>query len=277
MAVAQITEAMYGSDVFITSAEASAREASRLNSNLWLPHVVMGAIHCCRYQWDEAKIEFDVALKQAPLEVRYHPLYLAFLIATGGTNRALQFAKSRVNENPQDAAASTIYGLCLYITRAYDEAAVNLGEAFVFDSNYWPPYVIFCCVSLRKPADMDHPSRTGSHDSFLDRRRCYELFPGLDILSMRWNVDDRAGQKYQELQKQSEERYASPWELALAHMAYGENDRAIEALERAIAEHHPFTVWLHLWPILDSLREYEAFRALIRRMNLPLNDSPSLP
>jgi tetratricopeptide (TPR) repeat protein len=65
------------------------------------------------------------------------------------------------------------------------------------------------------------------------------------------------------------ERESDPFHLALAYMSVGEHQSAITMLEQACDEHHPLTVWLHRWPVLDALREHPEFQTLIERMNLP--------
>ena len=44
---------------------------------------------------------------------------------------------------------------------------------------------------------------------------------------------------------------------------------AVNCIQDACRERDPLMVWLHLWPIFDTLRERPDFRTLIRRMNLP--------
>jgi hypothetical protein len=70
-----------------------------------------------------------------------------------------------------------------------------------------------------------------------------------------------------------------PIQRALGCMAMGRTlpDRsgnemtAIQYLKVACGQQHPLTVWLHLWPIFDPLRDDPQFKALIRRMKLPYN------
>jgi len=62
--------------------------------------------------------------------------------------------------------------------------------------------------------------------------------------------------------------YWTPLQLALGHMGLGDTESAIQALTRAVSEGDPLTVWLHLLPLFDPLRDNPAFQALIKRMNL---------
>jgi hypothetical protein len=58
-----------------------------------------------------------------------------------------------------------------------------------------------------------------------------------------------------------------PVNLAVAHLAMEEPDKAIGRLEKACAAHDPVMVWLHLWPIFDPSREHPRSCALVARMN----------
>jgi hypothetical protein len=52
-------------------------------------------------------------------------------------------------------------------------------------------------------------------------------------------------------------------------MADGSRRGAVNALIKAREEGHPLIWWLHLWPVLDPLRDYRPFQALLADMNLP--------
>lgn len=47
----------------------------------------------------------------------------------------------------------------------------------------------------------------------------------------------------------------------------GENERALEWLERAFANHDPGILYLG-WPVFDSVRDHPRFQDLLRGMNL---------
>ena len=48
------------------------------------------------------------------------------------------------------------------------------------------------------------------------------------------------------------------------------NGELVEQLSYACDAGHPLMIWLHLWPMFDPwLRKTEAFKALVKRMNLP--------
>jgi hypothetical protein len=68
----------------------------------------------------------------------------------------------------------------------------------------------------------------------------------------------------------------APVQLALAYMAVNELEKAIKCLGHACDQHDPRMAWLHLWPILDPLRDRGEFKALVNRMGLPSRESGSV-
>ena len=59
-----------------------------------------------------------------------------------------------------------------------------------------------------------------------------------------------------------------PFETAFAYIFAGNNDRALEWLERGFESHDPNMPYLGL-PVFDTLRDDPRFKDLLRRMNLP--------
>jgi hypothetical protein len=55
----------------------------------------------------------------------------------------------------------------------------------------------------------------------------------------------------------------------ISHMALERFDKAVEALRTACRNRNPLAVFMHVWPILDPLRERDDFKSLLSEMNLP--------
>jgi tetratricopeptide (TPR) repeat protein len=67
------------------------------------------------------------------------------------------------------------------------------------------------------------------------------------------------------------ERYVPPSSVAMAYFSIGDNDRAIEYLDRALEAHDTqLWAWVASYP-LDPLRPDRRFQDILRRMNFPEN------
>jgi len=82
-----------------------------------------------------------------------------------------------------------------------------------------------------------------------------------------------ASQMLNDLTKLAKQKYVAPYFLAGIHIGLGENDRAIEYLEKAYDEHSNWLIYLHMDPSIDSLREDTRFQDLLRRVGLPVASS----
>ncbi len=71
------------------------------------------------------------------------------------------------------------------------------------------------------------------------------------------------------LAARSRTTYVGPRSVATWYACAGENDRALEWLERAYEARDPNMVGIGGHPLFDSLRDDPRFQDLLRRMNLP--------
>jgi serine/threonine-protein kinase len=63
--------------------------------------------------------------------------------------------------------------------------------------------------------------------------------------------------------------YVSPYEIAVIHAGLGDEDRALEWLEKAFVDRATFLVYFRMDPRVWSLRADPRFEALLGRMNFP--------
>jgi serine/threonine-protein kinase len=78
-----------------------------------------------------------------------------------------------------------------------------------------------------------------------------------------------ASQMLNDLTKLAKQKYVAPYFFAGIHVGLGEQNRAIEYLEKAYEEHSHWLIYLHMDPTMDSLREDARFQDLLRRVGLP--------
>src|SRR5581483_9279356 len=129
-------------------AERLARAAIHMRPTLWRSHVVMGAIHCCRYEWSEAEKSFERAIRCSPELARYHSWYCGYLLAIGRVQEALNIARERVERRPDDVGAYVCYGLYLYVTRDFEGAFGFLRRALYIFHYSWLIWTVMACVQL---------------------------------------------------------------------------------------------------------------------------------
>jgi hypothetical protein len=91
-------------------------------------------------------------------------------------------------------------------------------------------------------------------------------------LARTYRMSGRAKEALQvldDLTKLAKHKYVAPHFLAGIHIGLGENDRAIEYLEKSYMEHSHWLIYLHIDPSMDALRSDPRFQNLLRRVALP--------
>ena len=73
----------------------------------------------------------------------------------------------------------------------------------------------------------------------------------------------------------AKQKYVPPVQIAFVHIGLGENDRALELLERAYRERSWELVFIRVEPWVDPLRSDPRFQDLLRRINFPPHKPPT--
>jgi tetratricopeptide (TPR) repeat protein len=285
---------MYGYDIalpnILAAAEHYARKSLESDAKCWRAHIVMGALRSCRKEWKSATEAFGSALENSPEETRAHPWYAAFLMATNRTDEALQLVKAKANEPSDTPWPQLTYATFLYVGREFQEAKRVLMEAFKEHQEIWLADVMWSCVCLA----LGRYTSTIPGVGMSSPPRIPEgalVYPALSILC---NVNELSSDDsdyplvksamaevarkklagWEPPNDAERRRYIgefclSPCQLAIGYMAIGDAELAITLLGQDMERNHPLMVWLHLWPILDPLREHAQFGHLVERMKLP--------
>jgi tetratricopeptide (TPR) repeat protein len=78
-----------------------------------------------------------------------------------------------------------------------------------------------------------------------------------------------ACQTLEHLTELAKKKYGAPYFFAGIYIGLGENDRAIECLEKAYEERSHWLLYLYIDPSMDGLRDNPRFQDLLRRVSLP--------
>jgi len=80
---------------------------------------------------------------------------------------------------------------------------------------------------------------------------------------------EEAIQILDDLTKLAKQKYVPSYFFAGIHIGLGEDDRAIEYLEKSYEERSHWLIYLHLDPSMDGLRSNPRFQDVLRRIGLP--------
>jgi serine/threonine protein kinase/tetratricopeptide (TPR) repeat protein len=265
------------SEAAFPKGKVAAMTALRLDPDLAEAHTSLAALlWLYDWQWEEAQTEFKHSLELAPAYPTANHWYAEYLMTMGRHVENIARIKNGQELDPLSLIISVAVGWSLYFAHRYDEALEQLRRTAELDPNYPVTYWILglllrkmCCYELAIAEGEKAVKLSGG--SPLMRAALAHTFASAGRTTEALQVLD-------ELTTLAKQKYVPPYFIAGIHIGLGENDRAIEYLEKSYEEHSHWLIYLHMDPGMDGLRDDPRFQDLLRRVGLPVPDeSPPLP
>src|ERR1700731_204188 len=255
-------------------AKRAAMGALRLDPDLGEAHTPLAAVlWLYDWQWQEAQMEFKRSLALNPAYPTANHWYGEYLMTMGRHVEAIARMKNSQELDPLSLIISVAIGWAFYMARRYDDAIEQLRRTVELDPNYPVTYWILG-VLLRKMGRYALAIAEGekglklSGGSSLMRAALAQTFATAGRRKKAIQILD-------DLTKLTKQKYVAPYFFAGIHIGLGEDDRAIEYLEKSYEEHSHWLIYLHIDPSMDDLRSNPRFQDLLRRVGLPLQHALS--
>ncbi len=245
-----------------------AEAALDLSESIEEAHGVLGMINL-KYDWDfeEAERQFRRATELNPSYAQGFLWYSLYYEVTGQMGEAIEKARRARDLDPLSLAANTNLAQQYYQAGRDDEAGQQLEKVLELSPNFWAAHWILgesyqrkglyqeAVVSLSKAALLsdNNPAPLGS----------------LGFTYGRAGEEKLARAMLADLEKLAEERYVSPFSMAIVHLGLGEKDEALEQLEEAYRLRSRSMAWLNVDTRLESLRDDPRFQSLLQRIGFP--------
>jgi len=215
-------------------AEGAFDRSIRLNPN-YAPARLWNACLCLAPvgRLEDAAREAERSMELEPLVPIYHGASFLITLWRRQFDLAQAAARKEVKLEPDFALGLCSLVLILCQQGEYEEAVATMQHAchFLAPGGFWGPGLLGYCYA-------------------------------------RWGRQEEARRVLADLETLRARSYAQATALAAVHAGLGEQDRALEWLERAFEEHCGMLTWVRHDPVWDSLREEPRFQALLRKMNL---------
>jgi tetratricopeptide (TPR) repeat protein len=245
--------------------KAAARRALEIDDTLAEAHTSLGAAYEYEWNWPEAEQQYRRAIELNPNYATAHHWYAVFLGARLRHDEALAEMRKALDLDPLSLIINTSMGRALYSARRYDEAIAQLRRTLDMDASFAEAHFHLAMV---------YEAKRLYAESLAEFEKSVELFadPAMKIWQARVYALLGNRKEAERLINQENEaaktRYVAPYPLATAYAALGDNDRAMDYLERAFNERSYYVVWLNVDPIFDRLRSDARFQDLLRRVRL---------
>ena len=248
--------------------KAAAKIALQLDPDLAQAHTPVAALlWLYDWQWEEAQTEFKRSLERDPTYPTANHWYAEYVMTMGRHTEVMARMKKGQELDPLSLIINVAVGWALYFARQYDEAIEQLRQTVELDPNYPVTYWILGLL-LRK---------TGRYElAIAEGEKGVKLSGGSPLmraaLAHTFGTAGRTKEALQildELTELGKQKYVAAYFFAGIYVGLGENDRAIEYLERSYEEHSHWLIYLHIDPSMDALRDDPRFHDLLRRVGLP--------
>jgi len=248
--------------------KAAAMAALQLDPGLGEAHTPLAAaLWLYDWEWQDAQTEFKRSLELNPSYPTANHWHAEYVMTMGRQVEAIAKMKKSQELDPLSLIINVAIGWASYMARRYDEAVEQLLRTVELDLNYPVTYWILGLLYRI----------TGRHELAITAgEKSVNLSGGSPLmraaLAHTYGLSGRTKEALQlldDLTKLAKHKYVAPHFLAGIHIGLGENERAMEYLEKSFEEHSHWLIYLHIDPSMDALRSNPRFQDLLRRVGLP--------
>ena len=261
-------------DETIPKARAALQRALELDEGQAEAHATLGNLmFWFDWDWSGAERELKRAIALDPNRAATRVQYATYLGAVGRPDAAVSEYRLAVERDPLTPNKSLGLGAVLYYARRHDESIAQLQKALKAD----PPGV---GPMVRTLLGLNYAQKHMGSEAVAECDKAIESLPEDQlVLSNCGKVYGLTGNHQRaltlkaRLESLSVRHYVDPFGIALIFDGMGDNEGALEWLERSYTERSP-NLWSlneELWT--DRLRSDPRFQDLVRRINYPASTS----
>lgn len=243
-------------------AKAAATRALELDDTLAEAHVSLARVlQVYEWNWAEAEKEYKRAMDLDPRYSLAHQWYGGYLERFGRMDESIAERRIALDLDPLSASSNFELGLAYFFSRDYDRAIPQLQKTLELEPDFSAAVAMLVSSYAQK----------GQYD--LAIAKIQEVKEG-NILGTAGIVYATAGRKDDalriigELDRRSRDRYISATAFANIYAALGENDKAIEYLEKGYEERAFQMQFLKVDPRWDKLRDDPRFQKILKKIGL---------
>jgi TolB-like protein/Tfp pilus assembly protein PilF len=248
-------------------AKRAIERALEIDKTLSDAHTALGLIKLY-YDWDwqGAEVEFKRGIELNPNSAVAHDDYSLYLATVGRLEEAIAEVKRALELDPLSLIANNGLGFFYSLAHQNDEAITQFNKTIELDPDFNLPYwnlgYVYLDMGMLQEAIAfaeKGVALSGEHPG---------AKAGLGLVYAKADRKGEALKILEELKQSSTGRYVPSLRIDNIYIGLGENDLALEWLEKAYEERDATLVWLKVEPVYDSLRSDPRFKALLKKIGL---------
>jgi adenylate cyclase len=240
-----------------------AQKALALDPNLAEAHLAMGTALFSMLGPHASEKELDRAVELNPNLALAYDQYGWTFAEMGRLDDAIAAEKKALELDPLNTFLNTDLAFFLYWARRYEDAITQIRKTLELDANNGFAHSVlgWCLIWKGSKAEARAEFQTAT---MLDDLPWYvgSLGYGCAIAGDR----AKAEQVLRELEELAKQRYVSPANRATVCLGLGENEKALDWLEKAYEDRDPIFWWIKGDQLYDSVRTEPRFQALMRKI-----------
>jgi len=251
-----------------------ARKAIELDESLAEAHASLAwSLFIYDWRWEEAEREFRRAIELDPRYAPAHQWYAFLLASQVHFDEALIEAHTAQENDPASVSVRRSLGYCYLYARKYDQARYHLDRAIAMNPNAEESYRIAGLI-LTLQQDYRAAERV-LREGLALAAECATTTRATLAYSLGL-AGDKAFTKQvsDDLLERIKTDYVSPIDMLLVTLGLGDNQKALDWLDRAIDERRGWPAYLRVHPVVDPLRDDPRFPELVKKMTF---DRPAAP
>jgi TolB-like protein/DNA-binding winged helix-turn-helix (wHTH) protein/lipoprotein NlpI len=247
-------------------AEAAAQKALSLDDSLAEAHTSLATV---KFDFDRdpfnAEREFRIALNLDPGYATAHHWYGLMLMWLGRFGQASEEIQRAREVDPFSRGVTSAMGTNDYFWGHYEDSMALAHELIAANPEFYFGHLLLALNEERKGE-----ARTAISE--FEKSLALERHPG----AMMWlgNLYGVSGHRQQalklleELARRSNDNRTYAYQAAVIWAGLGENDKALDSLDKAFEEHESDLMMIKVEPCFDRLRPDPRFQRLMRRLGL---------
>ena len=246
-------------------AKTFAQKALELDRTLAEAHYAMAAAYYYDWNFPEAEAEVNRTLELNPNYALAYSLLSNMRLAKGQTAEAIAQIRRALDLDPFSLLFNTKLSSAYYFSRDYKRALDQMKKTLELDpsASFLHSDIGFVYAQM----GMYEEALVACQKGIALQKDDPRALVSLGITYALWGKSKEAHGVLDSLDHLAQTKYVQPYSLASIYAALGENDKAIEWLNKASSD-RSFMIYLAIDPLFDKLRSDPRYKVLIERLHL---------
>ena len=241
-----------------------AQKALALDPNLAEAHLSMGIALFSLLGGHASEKELDRAVELNPNLALIYDQYGWTFGEIGRFDDAIAAEKKALELDPLNTFLNTDLAFFLYWARRYEDATTQIRKTLELDPNNGFAHSILGWCLIAKGY------KTEATTEFQKATTLDDLPWYVSSVGYAYAVSGdraKAEQVLRELDELAKQRYVSPANRAAVYLGLGEDEKALDWLEKAYEDRDPIFWWINGDQLYDSVRNEPRFEALVQKVD----------